>query len=70
MIDEDEHSTNRQFCALLRTLSLFLFRRWRTECAGSYQMFCEDLYSDFKHLDDAFASNQMQQTKNKAERHK
>ena len=28
IIDEDEQGINRQFCALLRTLSLYLFRRW------------------------------------------
>lgn len=28
IVDEDEQSPNRQFCALLRTLALYLFRKW------------------------------------------
>ena len=57
ILDEDEQSTNRQFCAMLRCLSLYLFKRWKSECYESYHTFREDLIdgASNSNLDDAFA---------------
>lgn len=43
LLDENEQSPNRQFCALLRTMALHLFRKWQQDCTESYQSFMEDL---------------------------
>ena len=39
IFEEDEQTPIRQFCAILRTLSLFLFNKWKSECGESYKMF-------------------------------
>lgn len=39
ILEEDEQTPLRQFCAILRTLSLFLFNKWKSECSDSYKMF-------------------------------
>jgi len=46
ILDEDEQSPNRQFCAILRALSLYLFKLWKKECSEHYQLFREDLMSN------------------------
>lgn len=38
-MEEDENTPIRQFCAILRTLSLFIFNKWKNECTDSYKMF-------------------------------
>ena len=59
ILDENEQSTNRQFCAMLRCLSLYLFKRWKSECSESYHTFREDLIDGANsiNLDDAFAQH-------------
>ena len=39
IFEEDEQTPIRQFCAILRTLSLSLFNKWKVECGESYKMF-------------------------------
>jgi len=39
VLDEFEQSLNRQYCSILRTLALCLFKKWRVECPSCYKMY-------------------------------
>ena len=49
---------------MLRCLSLYLFKRWKSECQESYHSFREDLIdgASNSNLDDAFAMHSKKKT--------